>query len=362
MNILLYPDLYAGPNNNNIIFTKLTDYQYDNLDVAKSLFKTGYCEIYAQKYADVVGEDKQFTTDVDFFKYLANNKAKEYRIYADCESYAAIVCKYLKLFLPNLSADQAYINYKLSLDYFYLYYKYLIYEIKSLCIYDPNKLTKDTFVRLSKDQFIELFINTAVTGDVSVLENDFNQYLSTEYKIANYLSNDIDDLIEGTLLVSLREIIAKNLQAWYHEVQYNCLLGIFNNQKYQMDISDLISTHDFACSTNKLKLHQVDNIIDCISNSIQDDPNVIKNAEQAVFFLEDNHDTSKIETQIKQAIQLLNNNTIDGYLNILIESYKETGAFPNVYNRVDSLNPYLIEYIFDLYINNETDKLKQFKI
>lgn len=362
MNILLYPDLYAGTNNNNIIFTKLTDYQYDNLDVAKSLFNTGYCEIYNQSYSNIIGKDKLFETDVDFFKYLADNKVKEFRLYADCQSFAIIVCKYFKLFLPNLDQNQAYLHYKLSLDYFYLYYKYFRYENKSLTLYNPNKLTKDTYARLDKDQFIDLFNKTIVTGDVSALGDDFNQYLSTEYKIASYFVNDISDVVKSTLLSSLQEIIAKNLQTWYHDIQYSTFMRLYRNRNYQDDICELIGDGDVAYVANQLKMHKFDTLISSIKQARQDDKNVISTAEHVIFYMDNVQDESKIELQINKAIQLLQSDDIKDYLDVLINSYKKTNAFPSIQNRVDSLNLYLCEYIFDLYNNNELGKLKQFKI
>ncbi len=183
-----------------------------------------------ESYDDVVGDGKKFATDLDFFKsiYLTKEFTNKFDLAVDSQTYATIVCKYIKMVLPKCNCYQAFAQYKLSLDWFYILYNFQVRRDNTSIL---GRFVNHKFKRLSEKEFCALFNKTKVSGDgIADFVNDIKDLLSIEYQMASVLLEDgkFDDRIYELLykrsletrLMSCREFIEARLYGLYRDNSY----------------------------------------------------------------------------------------------------------------------------------------------
>lgn len=366
--VQLIPDLMVITCNREYIFSKFEDYDfnYDKKTISNIIHQP-YTVIHeSRSYYDSVGKGKDFKTDIDFFNNVYTHANENTDVYADTESFAIILCKLLKIVLPGTAKDIAYTIYKLSLDKFYVRYCYTRDLVKSrLWLINPKDLIK-SFKRLSEEEFISIFESTDVTGDVNGFRQKIKQEVSTEYQIASLLLGNTD--FDDNLQYQLKNVAVNHIFGMIQELQYLVLYNLyqFNGNSVKTPFKDAVINGEIA----NLLINE-----DLIEfNKVKDFSSIISVCQKVVnYFMDHVNDLRwdglvKVEAEIYTNFQWLldileNNRSAKEIIEVMLKTRQQYyGDLLYSYSGKDNINMFLLFYVYDLYKNNDTEKLKQLSI
>ena len=192
-NIILYPDFVCftdrGTNKKNIMISSLTDYTtHYKINKPTILSESLVSELY--ETVDVAVDS--YGSSSEFFKSLFDRRQDKPKIFADKESYARIVCLFLKGLFPEIQSDIAYTLYIKSYQYFYglrclsggFITKETLWPTLTL------KDIKQQWKPIDQQLFNHYFQITDFTGNKEEFVDLIKDYISTEYMIALALSGN----------------------------------------------------------------------------------------------------------------------------------------------------------------------------
>lgn len=348
-NILLAPDFYiaGGIKNNIIALTKFDDYDFSELsDVIQLFTSDGYFEIYSSSYDSIVGDGKRFSDDQHFFEYILKNRTKKYGIFADKNTYSILVAKTLKLIFPKITSQHAWMIYKLSLDYFYIFFHYLRYQTESVKLID-NSISYSDVAKLSKDQFIALFEKTTFTGDRTWLVENFQPYISTEYKLANFLIGHSVD--EDGLKKTLREFLSSLFYVVYREIQQEYVLNAFAlvDNDFDQNLETILNKQEFLFKPQATdhKKTITKPIKDVIQNNILDEQNLVDILYKNVFFMSAYASGKQCLDHLQKMYNILQRDDIHEYIQCINDFVQQNKMLPHLDMSPDRINPFLMTYI-----------------
>lgn len=251
--IQVMPDVLGFILNREYVLSRFDDYEFDlDYSVIDGILNQPHvCIARAPHYLDLVGEDKQYPDDLAFFTDVYNHAHEKPTIYADCQNYATIVAKTLKLWYRDMESDLAYTLYKLSIDKFIAKYCYLDQIAQGFKFIKERNLLAQGVKRLEKQQFVSLFKSTVFSGDetkVKQFRNTIEQQAGTEFMIANSLLGN--DKFDQTLLPLLQNIAADHVRSFCYEYSSH---EAFNTLCHQYDkdyITALEENHPFNLFVN----------------------------------------------------------------------------------------------------------------
>ena len=358
------------------------DNEYCNTDIFKQVLAQRAILV-ANSYEDLVGTDKKFKDDLDFFKGLYNETkyTNMFNVMADAKTYAVIVSKFIKLFFPQCNAYQAFAQYKLSLDWFYVLYNYT----------NPNDDVSvqgrcyGLMTRYDEDAFIDIFTNTTVVFDEEeylAFKDSIKDYLSVEYQVASVLASET--LFENRIRNIFRKrILGKALNSVYEYVEGG-LYNLYADISYDKPIEDAISSNEtinyIANKIDKLKADVPTNdillAVSVLKEAVSSDESDVVDAEIEKYMqnVSDNATKSFLRQLLTIQVQHLDTYTccdLVGRLNDmsakeLVEySLESSRKWYNTEYSFDksrlSINIYLLHHVYNTYKQN-VDNLTQFKI
>jgi len=370
--VQVVPDILTLILNREYVISNFDDYEYDfDKTVVENLLSTPNVVIArAKSYDDMVGEEKVFSTDLEFFKDIYEHKHEKPTIYADTNSLAVIVAKTLKFLYPNMSTDLAYTIYKLSIDKFVVFHCHLDSITRGTDLLSAEHLMEQGVKRIPKKTFVSLFKKTVFSGDATEVEEFRSQILneiSTEYQIANTLLDN--KKFEDVLVRQLKNVAVNHIREVCLEYGRYDLLNIHKNCDYTDDIEEEIAKSD------SLKLFMNPVIIKDRKLNVDEFEEFRLAAIEAIRFYQkhideyhwdleknvvDNYsgdytdflfltDILKGDLEAKPILETMINVRENGYRGDLLYSYTPT----------DNINPMLLFYVYDLYKKND-ERLKEF--
>ena len=353
------PDISCGGFGKEFVISKFEDYELPDGVISIKALMPSRIQMFGSVYVETY-EDLPYKNDVEFFSTLYDNDKSCVDVYADCKGYATIVCKFIKLIFPEKNAETAYLEYKLSLDKFYIDYVYNR-NTSIQYTYYPIKTIRDNFVRLNEKQFIELFNSTVITGsenDQKTFRQKVSQELSTEYQIASLLLGDtrfereLDYQIKNTIL----RVLASSVQEVNPFVTYNIFTGLYQfTNNVNQDIKACID-----------KLH----IADLLNNDSMFAPTKTfdygqYNAayERLATFLTECHDFGWDATDMEYARKCIKYLHEDYNIkDVIVDMLTEHDVKIFIFSEVKNINPLLLFHIFDLYKQDKIDHIAKFAI
>ena len=346
-NIIVAPDIFAtgGIHNNNIVISSFKDYDFSKWpDVIQLFTSDGYFEHYSKSYESMVGSDKKFENDLAFFEYLFNNRKKNYAIFADSESYAKTVIKTLKLLFPNIDSETGYLIYKLSLDYFYSFFHFFKYQTESVELISNHLRYKDV-VKKNRDEFVNLFDNIIFEGDVEQLKEQLIPYISTEYKIVNYISGGKVDI--ESLHDTCRKFFTSQLYVLYRDLQRLEILKSFSrvNNNFEADFNSIVESMIYQWQATDHKRRVENDIKQTLTNHVLFDQTVFDQMIAETFFLSKDGSGRALFDHFKNLFDLIEKDNLDEYINFLSTYVNSHGFIPYMEMRMDGLNPFLLTYV-----------------
>lgn len=187
-NTVMMPDFMARQANDDcVVISQWKDYQYrwplnvvNNHIHCKNVFIT-----FDAWYKS------NFQNDYEFISWLYNTQTIGVRFYADCEAYAKLVIKWMSFVCPQLSIDQVYNFYKLSMMWYYVYQINLKMNTTDEMLVEYSTLI-DEFKVMSFDVFKSYYDNgrVEITDELVTLKNVCKNYISNELKFAFFLNGD----------------------------------------------------------------------------------------------------------------------------------------------------------------------------
>jgi hypothetical protein len=255
--VQVMPDVLAFILNREYVLSRFDDYQFDyDYSVIDGILNQPHvCIARASHYLEMVGDGKQYNDDLEFFQDIYAHAHEKPTIYADCQNYAIITAKLLKLLYRDMTSDLAYILYKLSIDKFIAKYCYLDQIAQGFKFIRENNLRKQGVKRLTKAQFVSLYNKTIFFGDdekVKAFRNMIEQSIGTEFMIANSLLDN--NKFDQTLLPLLQNVAADHVRSFCYEYSsheaFNTLchqyekdydIALKENQPFNLFVNPIIS-------------------------------------------------------------------------------------------------------------------------
>ena len=344
--IQLVPDIISLGFNKEIIVSKFEDYELaegavsivDHIPARRNMFGT----IYAKQY-----DQLPYRTDVDFFIDVYKNDKNLIEVCADRQNYAIILCKFIKMFFPNKSAQSAYMEYKLSLDKFYVDYVYNRNVTIHRFTY-PIDSIREHFEMYDQQTFTELFENTIITGDadkIARLREVVRSQLSTEYHIASMLNGDtrFDELLDKRIKNTILSVLASSVQEVNPFVTYNIYTGLYQfTNTADQDIKQCI---------NKLPVADLLNCVDVFEPSSTEQYDRY-NAEykRLADFLIKCQDFGWDKVDMDYALKCIKYLDSNYHIkDVIVDLLAEHDVKIFLFSEIKNINPLLLFYIFDLY-------------
>lgn len=350
----------------NYVISKFEDYKKDSFyDEVSRIFESyskqkKYLEAYASVYEDIVGNGKQYQTDAEFFYALLQNaKSSDFILAVDAQAYATIICKYIKIFLTNISEKTAYTLYKASLDRIFFEF---VYAEKIRSHDFIVKLYNNGIVQLSEEEFIQLYNNTVITGNAIILDalrQEAKAYTSTEYKIASILSSTANEFNDDVIKYFRKQIadyllhLAIDLRLLHAYDRY-----VFNKENDVLSIAQSSPVYD---PLDRVKASTTDSILESLFSNAKEYDALTSRYFMTTLWLkksqvEENKDISTLYTE---ACTLANMPSALEMINYIVEFIKENEYCPYIDYDVSKINPILLRLVFNAYINNDSTTLKE---
>lgn len=368
--IQLMPDILAVRGGRAyMISTFVDDYEWQ---ADKELLKVQFDSsdraiVNVNGYNDLVGKKGVYKTDLEFFEDVYNHAWERVGVYADVQNFAILTCKYLRLMLPNITRDTAYLIYKLSLDKFYYKYVYLQNIVSGFMLVNPADL-KGKLKRLSEKDFLYLFDSTKLSGsedDRNALREKLKGEGSTEYQIAAMFCGDssYDDYLE----YQLKNVVLSHIRGMIKELQTLVFPNVYCLE------GNTVKT-DFEEALKKAELSDILTSTETILQEKVTDFETVKDTVNKVveYFAEhqddlrwDGQNTKEAQTYTNFAwlADIINEKkTARDIINECLGT-RDASYFGDLlysYSGRDNINLMLLFYIYDLYNKGDIEHLKEF--
>ena len=368
--IQLMPDILAVRGGRAyMISTFVDDYDWQaDKELLKAQFDSSDRAIVnVNGYNELVGKKGVYKTDLEFFEDVYNHAWERVGVYADVQNFAILTCKYLRLMLPNITRDTAYLIYKLSLDKFYYKYVYLQNIVSGFMLVNPVDL-KGKLKRLSEKDFLYLFDSTKLSGsedDRNALREKLKGEGSTEYQIAAMFcgDNSYDDYLE----YQLKNVVLSHIRGMIKELQtlvfpnVYCLEGNtvktdFEEALRKAELSDILTSTETIL---KEKVTDFETVKDTVNKVVE------YFGEHQDDLRWDGQNTKEAQTYTNFAwlADIINEKkTARDIINECLGT-RDASYFGDLlysYSGRDNINLMLLFYIYDLYNKGDIEHLKEF--
>ena len=368
--IQLMPDILAVRGGRAyMISTFVDDYEWQaDKELLKAQFDSSDRAIVnVNGYNELVGKKGVYKTDLEFFEDVYNHAWERVGVYADVQNFAILTCKYLRLMLPNITRDTAYLIYKLSLDKFYYKYVYLQNIVSGFMLVNPVDLT-GKLKRLSEKDFLYLFDSTKLSGsedDRNALREKLKGEGSTEYQIAAMFcgDNSYDDYLE----YQLKNVVLSHIRGMIKELQTLVFPNVYclEGNTVKMDFEEALKKaelSDILTSTETI-----------LKEKVTDFETVKETVNKVVEYFGEHQDDLRWDGQNTKEAQTYTNfawladiinekkrarDIINECLGTRDASY--FGDLLYSYSGRDNINLMLLFYIYDLYNKGDIEHLKEF--
>lgn len=368
--IQLMPDILAVRGGRvYMISTFVDDYEWQaDKELLKAQFDSSDRAIVnVNGYNELVGKKGVYKTDLEFFEDVYNHAWERVGVYADVQNFAILTCKYLRLMLPNITRDTAYLIYKLSLDKFYYKYVYLQNIVSGFMLVNPADL-KGKLKRLSEKDFLYLFDSTKLSGsedDRNALREKLKGEGSTEYQIAAMFcgDNSYDDYLE----YQLKNVVLSHIRGMIKELQTLVFPNVYCIE------GNTVKT-DFEEALKKAELSEILTSTETILQEKVTDFETVKDTVNKVveYFAEhqddlrwDGQNTKEAQTYTNFAwlADIINEKkTARDIINECLGT-RDASYFGDLlysYSGRDNINLMLLFYVYDLYNKGDIEHLKEF--
>lgn len=368
--IQLMPDILAVRGGRAyMISTFVDDYEWQaDKELLKAQFDSSDRAIVnVNGYNELVGKKGVYKTDLEFFEDVYNHAWERVGVYADVQNFAILTCKYLRLMLPNITRDTAYLIYKLSLDKFYYKYVYLQNIVSGFMLVNPVDL-KGKLKRLSEKDFLYLFDSTKLSGsedDRNALREKLKGEGSTEYQIAAMFcgDNSYDDYLE----YQLKNVVLSHIRGMIKELQTLVFPNVYclEGNTVKMDFEEALKKaelSDILTSTETI-----------LKEKVTDFETVKETVNKVVEYFGEHQDDLRWDGQNTKEAQTYTNfawladiiNEKKSARDIINECLgtRDASYFGDLlysYSGRDNINIMLLFYIYDLYNKGDIEHLKEF--
>ena len=368
--IQLMPDILAVRGGRAyMISTFVDDYDWQaDKELLKAQFDSSDRAIVnVNGYNELVGKKGVYKTDLEFFEDVYNHAWERVGVYADVQNFAILTCKYLRLMLPNITRDTAYLIYKLSLDKFYYKYVYLQNIVSGFMLVNPVDL-KGKLKRLSEKDFLYLFDSTKLSGsedDRNALREKLKGEGSTEYQIAAMFcgDNSYDDYLE----YQLKNVVLSHIRGMIKELQTLVFPNVYclEGNTVKMDFEEALKKaelSDILTSTETI-----------LKEKVTDFETVKETVNKVVEYFGEHQDDLRWDGQNTKEAQTYTNfawladiiNEKKSARDIINECLgtRDASYFGDLlysYSGRDNINLMLLFYIYDLYNKSDIEHLKEF--
>lgn len=368
--IQLMPDILAVRGGRAyMISTFVDDYEWQaDKELLKAQFDSSDRAIVnVNGYNELVGKKGVYKTDLEFFEDVYNHAWERVGVYADVQNFAILTCKYLRLMLPNITRDTAYLIYKLSLDKFYYKYVYLQNIVSGFMLVNPVDL-KGKLKRLSEKDFLYLFDSTKLSGsedDRNALREKLKGEGSTEYQIAAMFcgDNSYDDYLE----YQLKNVVLSHIRGMIKELQTLVFPNVYclDGNTVKMDFEEALKKaelSDILTSTETI-----------LKEKVTDFETVKETVNKVVEYFGEHQDDLRWDGQNTKEAQTYTNfawladiiNEKKSARDIINECLgtRDASYFGDLlysYSGRDNINLMLLFYIYDLYNKGDIEHLKEF--
>lgn len=368
--IQLMPDILAVRGGRAyMISTFVDDYEWQaDKELLKAQFDSSDRAIVnVNGYNELVGKKGVYKTDLEFFEDVYNHAWERVGVYADVQNFAILTCKYLRLMLPNITRDTAYLIYKLSLDKFYYKYVYLQNIVSGFMLVNPVDL-KGKLKRLSEKDFLYLFDSTKLSGsedDRNALREKLKGEGSTEYQIAAMFcgDNSYDDYLE----YQLKNVVLSHIRGMIKELQTLVFPNVYclKGNTVKMDFEEALKKtelSDILTSTETI-----------LKEKVTDFETVKETVNKVVEYFGEHQDDLRWDGQNTKEAQTYTNfawladiiNEKKSARDIINECLgtRDASYFGDLlysYSGRDNINLMLLFYIYDLYNKGDIEHLKEF--
>ena len=368
--IQLMPDILAVRGGRAyMISTFVDDYDWQaDKELLKAQFDSSDRAIVnVNGYNELVGKKGVYKTDLEFFEDVYNHAWERVGVYADVQNFAILTCKYLRLMLPNITRDTAYLIYKLSLDKFYYKYVYLQNIVSGFMLVNPVDL-KGKLKRLSEKDFLYLFDSTKLSGsedDRNALREKLKGEGSTEYQIAAMFcgDNSYDDYLE----YQLKNVVLSHIRGMIKELQtlvfpnVYCIEGNtvktdFEEALRKAELSDILTSTETIL---KEKVTDFETVKDTVNKVVE---YFAKHQDDLRW---DGQNTKEAQTYTNFAwlADIINEKkTARDIINECLGT-RDASYFGDLlysYSGRDNINLMLLFYIYELYNKGDIEHLKEF--
>lgn len=368
--IQLMPDILAVRGGRAyMISTFVDDYEWQaDKELLKAQFDSSDRAIVnVNGYNELVGKKGVYKTDLEFFEDVYNHAWERVGVYADVQNFAILTCKYLRLMLPNITRDTAYLIYKLSLDKFYYKYVYLQNIVSGFMLVNPVDL-KGKLKRLSEKDFLYLFDSTKLSGsedDRNALRAKLKGEGSTEYQIAAMFCGDssYDDYLE----YQLKNVVLSHIRGMIKELQTLVFPNVYclEGNTVKMDFEEALKKaelSDILTSTGTI-----------LKEKVTDFETVKETVNKVVDYFAEHQDDLRWDGQNTKEAQTYTNfawladiinekKTARDIINECLGT-RDASYFGDLlysYSGRDNINLMLLFYIYDLYNKGDIEHLKEF--
>ena len=368
--IQLMPDILAVRGGRAyMISTFVDDYEWQaDKELLKAQFDSSDRAIVnVNGYNELVGKKGVYKTDLEFFEDVYNHAWERVGVYADVQNFAILTCKYLRLMLPNITRDTAYLIYKLSLDKFYYKYVYLQNIVSGFMLVNPVDL-KGKLKRLSEKDFLYLFDSTKLSGsedDRNALREKLKGEGSTEYQIAAMFCGDssYDDYLE----YQLKNVVLSHIRGMIKELQTLVFPNVYCLE------GNTVKT-DFEEALRKAELSDILTSTETIlKEKVTDFETVKETVNKVVDYFAEHQDDLRWDGQNTKEAQTYTNfawladiinekKTARDIINECLGT-RDASYFGDLlysYSGRDNINLMLLFYIYDLYNKGDIKHLKEF--
>lgn len=368
--IQLMPDILAVRGGRAyMISTFVDDYEWQaDKELLKAQFDSSDRAIVnVNGYNELVGKKGVYKTDLEFFEDVYNHAWERVGVYADVQNFAILTCKYLRLMLPNITRDTAYLIYKLSLDKFYYKYVYLQNIVSGFMLVNPADL-KGKLKRLSEKDFLYLFDSTKLSGsedERNALREKLKGEGSTEYQIAAMFCGDssYDDYLE----YQLKNVVLSHIRGMIKELQTLVFPNVYclEGNTVKMDFEEALrkaELSDILTSTETI-----------LKEKVSDFETVKETVNKVVEYFAEHQDDLRWDGQNTKEAQTYTNfawladiinekKTARDIINECLGT-RDASYFGDLlysYSGRDNINLMLLFYIYDLYNKGDIEHLKEF--
>ena len=368
--IQLMPDILAVRGGRAyMISTFVDDYEWQaDKELLKAQFDSSDRAIVnVNGYNELVGKKGVYKTDLEFFEDVYNHAWERVGVYADVQNFAILTCKYLRLMLPNITRDTAYLIYKLSLDKFYYKYVYLQNIVSGFMLVNPVDL-KGKLKRLSEKDFLYLFDSTKLSGsedDRNALREKLKGEGSTEYQIAAMFcgDNSYDDYLE----YQLKNVVLSHIRGMIKELQTLVFPNVYciEGNTVKMDFEEALKKAELSDILTSTEI--------ILKEKVTDFETVKETVNKVVDYFAEHQDDLRWDGQNTKEAQTYTNfawladiinekKTARDIINECLGT-RDASYFGDLlysYSGRDNINLMLLFYVYDLYNKGDIEHLKEF--